>query len=156
MNLAGVAGKLLTLRSATSGLQWQIDPQGARSLAYLNVQDSYNINATIINAFGINSIDKGNNTNWSFPTTNIIENMLPEEKLNYKLSPNPAGDVLHVICTYESHKMLTIINMEGKVLIQQTISGKKNEVNVSNLPSGTYFVKIIDSKGITTQKLMKL
>jgi len=66
MILEGTGGNLLLLRSSASGTQWNIDPQGTRSVSYVDVQDSNNINAAQISAS--NSVDSGNNTGWIFAT----------------------------------------------------------------------------------------
>ncbi|MBI4970897.1 MAG: DUF2341 domain-containing protein [Candidatus Omnitrophica bacterium] len=66
MTLQGAAGQLLSLRSSAPGTQWNVDPQGTRTIAYLNVQDSHNTNATIINAAETGSVDGLGNTNWYF------------------------------------------------------------------------------------------
>ena len=67
MDLQGTSGNLLSLRSSTPGTQAQIDPQGTRTIGYLDVKDNYNINATIIDITGFNITDSGNNTGWGFP-----------------------------------------------------------------------------------------
>lgn len=64
---AGSAGHFLLLRPSTSGTVWNIDPQGARNVSAVDVQDSTNVNVTGIELPGIN-IDSGNNTNWLFDT----------------------------------------------------------------------------------------
>jgi len=69
LTLQGVAGELLLLRSASSGTQWEIDPQGTRTLDYLDVQDSVNANNTPIISLGHNITDSGNNVNWGFLET---------------------------------------------------------------------------------------
>src|SRR5947207_573629 len=69
MLLQGSSGQLLSLRSSSFGTQWKIDPQSVRTIAFLDVQDSNNINATATNAVGTNSVDSGNNTNWVFVAT---------------------------------------------------------------------------------------
>src|SRR5262249_11513289 len=65
LTLQGAANNLLSLRSATPGTQWQIDPQGTRTISFVDVQDSNNVNATAITAS--NGVTSGNNTNWVFP-----------------------------------------------------------------------------------------
>ena len=65
----GAAGNLLSLRSTVTDSQWLIDPQGTRTIAYLDVKDSNNTNGTAVNARGTNSVSSGNNTNWNFNTT---------------------------------------------------------------------------------------
>ncbi|MDD5693215.1 MAG: hypothetical protein PHU86_01970, partial [Patescibacteria group bacterium] len=54
-------GKAL-LRSTSSGTRFNIDPQGTRYVSNVDVKDSSNINATVINPAG--SVDSGNNINW--------------------------------------------------------------------------------------------
>ncbi|MCL5775376.1 MAG: DUF2341 domain-containing protein, partial [Patescibacteria group bacterium] len=66
MTLQGAASNLLALRSTASGTQWNINPQGSRLVAYLDVKDSNNVNALFINAYGSNSVDSGNNIKWAF------------------------------------------------------------------------------------------
>jgi hypothetical protein len=66
LTLSGDAGNFLRLRSTTPGQQWSIDPQGTRTVAYLSVQDSSNVNSAPIDATGTGSIDWGNNVDWTF------------------------------------------------------------------------------------------
>lgn len=66
LTLTGASGNLIVLRSTVSGSQWSINPQGSRSVSFVDVKDSNNTNATAINA--ITSTDSGNNTNWNFGT----------------------------------------------------------------------------------------
>jgi hypothetical protein len=60
----GTSASRVVLRSTTSGTRWDIDPQGTRSVSYVDVQDSYNRNATVITA--THSKDSGNTVNWDF------------------------------------------------------------------------------------------
>ncbi|MDO8650420.1 MAG: hypothetical protein Q7K33_03905, partial [Candidatus Berkelbacteria bacterium] len=64
----GASGALLSLRSSTEGTQWKIDPQGTRTVSYLDVKDSNNINSTAISCLTStnNCTNSGNNTNWTF------------------------------------------------------------------------------------------
>jgi hypothetical protein len=66
LSLQGAAWQgLLVLRSSTTGTRWSINAQGSRTLRYLDVKDSNNINATAMTA--LMSTDSGNNTGWLFP-----------------------------------------------------------------------------------------
>lgn len=62
LTLTGAVGNLIILRSSSSPTQWRINPQGTRNVSYVDVQDSNNINATVIDP--ATSADRGNNTNW--------------------------------------------------------------------------------------------
>lgn len=66
LTLKGADGAALSLRSSSAGTQWTIDPQGARSIQYLDVQDSDNAGAAI-STVGLFITDSGNNTGWQFP-----------------------------------------------------------------------------------------
>ncbi len=72
LTLQGASGALLSLRSSSDGTQWNIDPQGNRTIAYLDVKDSSNTNATAIDTEGTNSTDSGNNTNWTFNQLPVV------------------------------------------------------------------------------------
>jgi hypothetical protein len=49
---------------------------------------------------------------------------------------------------------ISVVSVTGKQLI--TIAGSdNNEVNVSALPTGYYFVKVATNKGVATLKLVK-
>jgi len=65
----GASGQVLSLRSSADGTQWKIDPQGTRTITYLDIKDSNNVNATGIAIDDISKFtDSGNNTNWNFNT----------------------------------------------------------------------------------------
>jgi len=74
LTLQGASGNLLALRSSSVGTQWNIDPQGSRNIAFVDVQDSDNVNTTAIaSVFEQNS---GGNTNWLFtPTTHLAADL---------------------------------------------------------------------------------
>ncbi|MBZ0167426.1 MAG: hypothetical protein K8I00_11525, partial [Candidatus Omnitrophica bacterium] len=68
MTMNGQAGQLLTIRgSEISLIQWEIDPQGARSVSYLDVTDSWNVDMTEVDCTN-NCVNSGNNTEWLFTT----------------------------------------------------------------------------------------
>ncbi|HEX4923024.1 MAG TPA: right-handed parallel beta-helix repeat-containing protein, partial [Bdellovibrionales bacterium] len=68
LTLQGTAGNLLSLRSLTPGTAYNINPQGTRTIGYLDVQDANNVNASVIDATAANATDSGNNTGWIFVT----------------------------------------------------------------------------------------
>jgi enediyne biosynthesis protein E4 len=64
LTLKGVAGQLLSLVSSTPSTPWQIDPQGARDVAFVAVWDSTNNNVS--NIVALDSTNNGGNTGWTF------------------------------------------------------------------------------------------
>ncbi|MCK5592452.1 MAG: hypothetical protein KAI72_10900, partial [Candidatus Pacebacteria bacterium] len=71
LTLIGQSGSLITLRSTSDGTQWNIDPQGTRSVDYVDVKDSNNVNATAIRAFY--PVDSLNNINWDWMSVGLAE-----------------------------------------------------------------------------------
>jgi hypothetical protein len=67
--LTGASGARITLRSSVSAAQWKIDPQGQISVSFVDVQDSNNLNTTVITPS--NSLDSGNNQGWKFGSLSI-------------------------------------------------------------------------------------
>ncbi|MEK7183471.1 MAG: hypothetical protein AAB776_02430 [Patescibacteria group bacterium] len=70
LTLQGASGQLLSLRSSITDTQASINPQGTRTVSYLDVKDNNNINATAI-ICSTGCTDSLNNTNWTFPSTTI-------------------------------------------------------------------------------------
>jgi len=64
LTLQGASGNLLFLRSTSEGSYWYIDPQGTRSISFVDLRDLYNLSFTSIVV--TNSNNSGNNNNVSF------------------------------------------------------------------------------------------
>jgi hypothetical protein len=71
LKLAGKAGNLLSLVSASPGTPWLIDRKGTAEVSFVAVSDSTNVGTTIAAA---ESVDGGGNTGWiaSGPATKFV------------------------------------------------------------------------------------
>ncbi len=59
--------------------------------------------------------------------------------------PNPVTDKITLIENLSSDPQngkVTVTDVQGKVWLQEEVSGTKNELNVENLPQGIYFVSV--------------
>jgi hypothetical protein len=84
-------------------------------------------------------------------TVSVIETI----QENVKVYPNPARNIVFVRSETENSKLL-IINSMGQVVTQKELPGFNNEINISHLPNGLYFVKIMNSNNIShTVKFIK-
>lgn len=86
-------------------------------------------------------------------TTSTSSNTLIEYQKSLKVYPIPAHNQLKI----ESDVVITeitIIDFTGKVV--KTITGGLGELNIANLPTGIYFLKIMTEEGIRTTKFVKL
>ncbi len=65
LSLNGNPGALLFLRSGRAGTQWNIAPQGVRSVSYVDVKDSQNLHLSAIDCL-TGCVDSSNNIRWFF------------------------------------------------------------------------------------------
>jgi len=69
-----------------------------------------------------------------------------------KFYPNPANNVLF-IKGLTQHAVITITDLNGEMVINTGILN--NQINISNLTKGIYFIKIVDKSGVITKKFLK-
>lgn len=60
------------------------------------------------------------------------------------IHPNPVSEKLNLDFVSTSKKMISIINTLGVVVMEKTTISKSFEINISNLYSGPYFVRVTD------------
>jgi len=73
---------------------------------------------------------------------------------NLKLYPNPVKDVLRIENGELRITNVEILDLTGKQIVNgQWLNGKS--INVANLPSGVYFLKIQTDNGVITRKFVK-
>ena len=74
------------------------------------------------------------------------------EKVCY-LFPNPAKDYIKVLSHY-TIKNIEIFDISGKLVAGKKVNTFEDTMDISNLPSGSYIVKIHTPKGIADKKLI--
>ena len=74
------------------------------------------------------------------------------EKMCY-LMPNPANDYFKVMSHYTINN-IQVFDMVGKLLIETKVNHFEKDIDISNLSSGTYIVKINTVKGEVKKKLI--
>ncbi|HLP62912.1 T9SS type A sorting domain-containing protein [Flavobacterium sp.] len=91
----------------------------------------------------------GNRILGSF-TTSVLSNSDHEQKLNFSLSPNPASDYFTIEMENEIQSV-EIYSLQG----QKVVASVSKSINVSDLSSGIYLVRIEDQNhAVATQKLI--
>lgn len=73
------------------------------------------------------------------------------------LSPNPTDGILNISCDLKTNGFkIEVIDALGKVLISEEYKElNQTSINVSNLSSGIYFVKVISGENTSTKKFIK-
>jgi uncharacterized protein (TIGR02145 family) len=73
-----------------------------------------------------------------------------------KIYPNPAQDQITIEISKElGESSMAIVNIEGQGLLKQRISGEKTIIDITNIPCGVYFVRIISEKTVAEEKIIK-
>ena len=72
--------------------------------------------------------------------------------------PNPAIDHVMLYMQYDAELKTTyqIASLDGKVVAQERVKANATRINMSNLPNGTYILKLVqDNKPLKTFKVIK-
>jgi hypothetical protein len=69
-----------------------------------------------------------------------------------RIYPNPANNVLF-IKGLTQNAVVTITDLNGKIAINTRILN--DQIDISNITKGLYFIKIVDKSGVITRKFLK-
>ncbi|MCC6251667.1 MAG: T9SS type A sorting domain-containing protein [Bacteroidia bacterium] len=67
--------------------------------------------------------------------------------------PNPANEYLNFL-HFESNSTIIVTDMAGQLIIKTNL-GSNQKLDISNLSSGIYFIRVQSSKNVQTLKLLK-
>jgi len=85
-----------------------------------------------------------------------IEMIKPAAGLSVSLAPNPVHDRI-IISSTDNIKALSIINSKGQVFKQVFLPGISNQqqIELKELPAGSYFIKVVGEKQSWTSQFIK-
>lgn len=73
--------------------------------------------------------------------------------VDVKVYPNPATE--NIFVENLQNGQLTILSMNGSVVLTRDITTAKTEIDLSRLPAGVYILKTVSKDGATTRKFVK-
>lgn len=84
-----------------------------------------------------------------------INNYFTENDVN--IYPNPAENTLHIEFDHNQFNVsgVQIFDINGKLVSSQNVDSDVNSINVSNLNSGCYFIRLSDEHNAFTTKFIK-
>ena len=81
-------------------------------------------------------------------------NILQSSKIS--VCPNPATDKITIeIAAGLASSQLSIINLNGEEVLTRQITQPKTQIDISNLPSGVYIVRLTNDKTVEVRKIIK-
>lgn len=112
------------------------------NITFFHVKDAFTIGKTEISYFNGSGIN--DYTIQSSISLEVVKNI----KLNrhfFSIYPNPVSDILY-IKGKGNHVSIELLNSSGAILQKVQKQGKKHALNVSELPTGLYTIRLIDSE----------
>jgi hypothetical protein len=83
----------------------------------------------------------------------------PGYNTSLKVFPNPASNSItieHPVTEQKTDGIVTIYGNAGQQILCQKTKGLKSEIDVTDLPPGVYFVKLVSNNKITSGKFVKM
>ena len=89
-------------------------------------------------------------------TVTVVDDAIEEKNASFNVYPNPVSDRL-VIETEATIENVTIYTVTGVMVGQQTTDNRQQtlSIDVTDLNSGVYFVKVVTSEGEAVQRFIK-
>ena len=93
----------------------------------------------------------------SSPSNSVLVDMAtatPENTVNLvSVYPNPSSGRVHI--EGKGIRQIIVFNLMGQEVMRQAADGDYADINLTNLPNGTYFIKAIAENGTNTVKILK-
>jgi subtilisin-like proprotein convertase family protein len=72
-----------------------------------------------------------------------VENL---EEIGYSIFPNPATNVISVNSPFEMESPYELLDSRGRIVLNGELIGKSCQISLSEIATGTYFLKIIENQ----------
>lgn len=86
-------------------------------------------------------------------TATAIVTGISEVENNIAIFPNPATDIVEISAT-QNITRIEVVSATGQIMHETEVNEESVSINVENLPSGTYFVRIFCNPDVIVKKLV--
>lgn len=76
------------------------------------------------------------------PLNAVSVSEISQPDMGLRIYPNPANEILHVECSISTDAEIEILNMLGEKVFSAMVKASKEEMDISALPKGIYFVRV--------------
>jgi hypothetical protein len=152
---------LLTI-SFTLSSGAQIMPQVIASAGGYNVSGdmsvSWTVGETITTTFKSGDLILTQGFHQQLILATVEENI--DVTVSIKVFPNPAGEVLKIQfeTPVDGEIVLSVFDSQGKLFIRDVVESSmvEKQIDLQDIPAGTYFLRLIQGKFINVYKVVKL
>ena len=92
---------------------------------------------------------------YEFTMPDLRETKLEEKEVAVNVYPNPTSDVLYIDLDDDSITTAILTNTAGKELLTMDVSIGENEMNLSSLANGIYFIHFLGDDNRIVKKVVK-
>ncbi|MEP4780416.1 MAG: T9SS type A sorting domain-containing protein [Algibacter sp.] len=129
---------------------WELFGSGLPNCAVRELEINYHANLLRVATYGRGI--------WEIPVSNLDVLSVSSEDIDNKkysdiIYPNPIDNYLNFSLDYSEGSSITIVNVNGQIVRQQVLSN--NRMDVRELTSGVYYLKINDGGMEKTYKFIK-
>lgn len=141
--VVGFSGTSISIDNGATWINVESDEQRGAS-AFLNATTGW------CAGFSTNIVTDG-----VFKLTGPLGNASFENTSKFIVYPNPANNIITIASSgIESYK-LSVADLTGKVLIEKSLNGIENTLDISSLSNGVYFFTLNSGDKIETVKIIK-
>jgi hypothetical protein len=87
-----------------------------------------------------------------YPVTGI--NSIIAQQM-FSLKPNPAADFITINSAGDEYYSVELLNIQGQMLIEKTVFNQSEQINLTSLKPGIYFIRIFNKQGDFKYKFIK-
>ena len=147
--------------SGATSYYWELQPDNAGIIQGLDTNATviWNENFTGLSAYisvlAINYCGDNQSNILEVSINPVYQEQNPEGDLSITVSPNPSNGMFNIsIVGYSQEIKLYVINTNGEVIHQETISSSKFSINLSDNRAGIYYLRFVCQHNSYTQKIL--
>jgi hypothetical protein len=72
-----------------------------------------------------------------------------------EIFPNPTSSFININADLDGRKEMQVLNISGQIAMKDSFFAKKKSVDLSELPTGFYFIRITTNEGTFTKRIIK-
>ena len=78
-----------------------------------------------------------------------------EQELGFSIYPNPTSGVVSIKSKQLNNTKVSVYDLNGRALFSKSLNGTSSEINISNLASGVYLLKVQDENSEFVKRIVK-
>lgn len=119
---------------------------------------TYNADGTLhqrISQIWINSTNSWNNLDrGTYIYTNTVD-VCETDEVQFTVFPNPGTDNINISLERESETTISVVDMQGKLIMAERFVGSQVSIDVKGIPSGIYLLIVQSDRKTGTTKFVK-